>query len=252
MPFEAARAIAATFCWSIRYALTPVFGRDFPALCIPPDSEEFGEMIIDSAVTRRCTDQAKQFRLLESPVASRDTSSPASPLTPLTPTFPHQIKRLRRKAGTCSPSGSGYSTDNSAEETYSVSPSPQTQYKNVWTPVNTPRSVPQFDSRLPSPREILTGITAARVTSPRAVSPLTDSTSPPLSPKSHPLLHLDRRHFRGVRFHDGEQDTAMDLHKITSDIVPSDEKAAYLLMTLKLGHFDCKSHCRGIKRRASA
>ncbi|KAI9672195.1 MAG: hypothetical protein M1831_002009 [Alyxoria varia] len=37
VPYEAAKAIAALFCWEIRYALSPVFGPAFPTICVRPD-----------------------------------------------------------------------------------------------------------------------------------------------------------------------------------------------------------------------
>jgi hypothetical protein len=33
--------VALTFCWNIRFALVPLFGPDFPSICIPPDQEGF-------------------------------------------------------------------------------------------------------------------------------------------------------------------------------------------------------------------
>jgi hypothetical protein len=38
MPYEAAKAVAATFAWPIRYMLTPIFGPGFPDMCIEPTS----------------------------------------------------------------------------------------------------------------------------------------------------------------------------------------------------------------------
>ena len=62
MPFEAAKAVAATFCYPIRYALTPVFGLDFVPLCIKPGVEGFGQMVIDPNIVRKCSVQATKFR----------------------------------------------------------------------------------------------------------------------------------------------------------------------------------------------
>jgi len=33
LPYIVARALCSKFCWSIRYALTPIFGNDFPRVC---------------------------------------------------------------------------------------------------------------------------------------------------------------------------------------------------------------------------
>jgi hypothetical protein len=196
MPYEAAKAIAATFCWSIRYALTPVFGRDFPSTCIPPNSDRFGDMVIDAAITRRCAEEAKEYRLLENRQSARAVSATPSPITP---THPHHIKQLRPKALKVNSQSSGYSTDASNDEAYSLSSrTPNTAYRNVWTPANTPRSTVHFDSLLPSPREIHACISTGTEKRSNITSASTsNSSSPVLSPKS-------RRRFDAVDDFDGD------------------------------------------------
>jgi hypothetical protein len=61
MPYEAAKAIAATFCWKIRYALTPVFGIDFIDTCVPPDDQRYTSWMIDPEITRSCTAQMQEY-----------------------------------------------------------------------------------------------------------------------------------------------------------------------------------------------
>ena len=244
MPCEAAKAIAATFCWKIRYALTPVFGRDFPAICIPPGSEKFGEMIIDSAITRRCTERARQYRLLETPTSARNT--PLS-ITPDTSTYPRYLTHMHRKYALCG--GSEVSSDLSDEESsYSLPPSTPSgsmRYRNVWTPVNTPRSVPRLDSCPSSPRRMPAEI--ARTHHRRGLSPGSDSSSPPLSPKSKRVRREPDRHAEERR-----KERMTLSREAFMGVVPSDEKAAYLLMSLKLGRVDARNQLRGIKRRGSA
>lgn len=66
MPFEAAKAIAATFCWDIRFLLTPLFGLDFPEMCIPPTNRiSFGRMIINPSIVNEAAETAQRYRLLE-------------------------------------------------------------------------------------------------------------------------------------------------------------------------------------------
>lgn len=78
MPFEAAKAIAATFCWEIRYLLTPLFGLDFPEMCIcPTDRVNFGRMVIDPAIVEEAAETARRYRSLERPFG-RDEMSPTS------------------------------------------------------------------------------------------------------------------------------------------------------------------------------
>jgi hypothetical protein len=61
MPYEAAKAVAATFCWKIRYALTPVFGLDFIDMCVPPDDARFQSMLIDPEITRSCAEKMQHY-----------------------------------------------------------------------------------------------------------------------------------------------------------------------------------------------
>lgn len=66
MPFETAKALATTFCWEIRFLLTPLFGLDFPDMCIPPtDRVNFGRMVIDPKIIQEATEIARRYRLLE-------------------------------------------------------------------------------------------------------------------------------------------------------------------------------------------
>lgn len=65
MPYEAAKAMAATFCYHIRYALVPLFGPDFVFLCCELEDPSFGRMVIDREIIRQCTAVAHDFRAME-------------------------------------------------------------------------------------------------------------------------------------------------------------------------------------------
>lgn len=67
MPFEAAKSLASTFCWPIRWALTPLFGDDFPYTCNLPADPAYGRMVIDKELIRRCAAQARRFRQAQDP-----------------------------------------------------------------------------------------------------------------------------------------------------------------------------------------
>jgi len=82
-PFEAARAMAAKFCYKIRYALTIVFGEDFPSICLPETHEDFGKYYIDRAIIARCQQRANDQKRLE---AERRRQGEAT-LTPATPRY---------------------------------------------------------------------------------------------------------------------------------------------------------------------
>ena len=145
MPFDAAKAVAATFCYSIRYALTPVFGIDFLSLCIAPEDPRFGRMVIEQSIVQRCTEQATGFRLLAK--ASPVTGSPRSPI--LSNEFKKcTTKSLRPKLLKSVQSEDGYGTDSDRSESYVYSP--QTPPSTQWVALNTPRSA-TAQHYLPSP-----------------------------------------------------------------------------------------------------
>ena len=147
MPFEAAKALAATFCWGIRYALTPVFGLDFLDLCIDEDDSCFGRMRIDPTIIQQCTEQANEYRLLStdssgsgSPVSV--TSSPKIPKMPKMSKIPKKTGRfVRSKPLRTLEIQSGCISDSKQSPIYIASPSsPQ---DSGWTALNTPRSMEQ-------------------------------------------------------------------------------------------------------------
>ena len=61
MPFEAAKALAANFAWSIREALTPIFGEGFLSLCLQPGDPTFGNFKIDQAIIQACTQEQQSW-----------------------------------------------------------------------------------------------------------------------------------------------------------------------------------------------
>lgn len=138
MPFEAAKAMATTFCWDIRYALTPIFGLDFPDLCIEEDDPCFGRMKIDPSIVQQCTDQANEYRLL-----STDNSRSGSPMSitssPKIPKKTGRLLRAKQSRPLKIPSGSTSASEQSP--TYCTLPS--SPKGSGWTALNTPRSVKQ-------------------------------------------------------------------------------------------------------------
>ena len=63
MPYEAARHLAATFCYRIRYALVPLFGPSFVSFCHHPQDPAYERMIISRDIIRQCTAEAEELRL---------------------------------------------------------------------------------------------------------------------------------------------------------------------------------------------
>ena len=148
MPFEAAKAVAATFCYHIRYALTPLFGLDFVSMCIRPGEEGFGHMVIDREIVRKCTEEANNFRAL-----SRESSLATSPITPVSAVHGKKWthRSLRPRASGQYGEENGDYTDNEGSDRYHASP----QSTVSWTAMNTPHSIgSQF--QLPSPQSLMT------------------------------------------------------------------------------------------------
>ena len=137
LPFEAAKAIAATFCYNIRYALTPVFGVEFLSICIEPGDPKFGHMVIHSDIVRRCTEEASGYRAL-----SREGSMASSPRTPPSSSKGYRKinpRSLRPRVVQKLESESGYGTDTDRSDDYLYSPTASSG--SGWTALNTPRSV---------------------------------------------------------------------------------------------------------------
>ncbi|KAI9719724.1 MAG: hypothetical protein M1812_003212 [Candelaria pacifica] len=152
MPYASALAIAATFCHSIRHALTPLFGPSFPSLCIPPDDPRFGRMIIDRSIVRSCTEEALHFKSLEENEPSKTHASPNDPKDFLTTNNDADTRwktRLLRPKVKASDIESGYGTDTDQDrndEKNFQSLSPSSKYDtpimttSQWTCTNTPSS----------------------------------------------------------------------------------------------------------------
>ena len=141
MPFEAAKAVAATFCWKIRYVLTPVFGLDFPNLCTKPDDPAFMRLAIDPGIIDRCEEVA-----LIASAQSQEASLVAGPQTPTSSRGgPRSTPKLLRPKTMDIESGYGTDSDRSAFG------SPRSTSSHLWTPVNTLRSSDWAQQQFPSP-----------------------------------------------------------------------------------------------------
>lgn len=238
MPFEAAKAVAATFCYHIRYALTPVFGLDFVNICARPGSEGFGHMVIDQAVVRRCREEAQGYR-----AASRESSLAGSPVTPGSGSNGTKwaSRSLRPRPGGLLDSESGYFTDTDQSEKYLASP----QSMFSWTSINTPRSVNEHSS-LPSPQPLV-----------KSGSPIRGCGAPPNSPDDSSGEDNESTK-RGARELDEDHDTSMSPRSSKSELeltkrraaVSKDSRAAYLLMQLHFADASLKDGSK--KRRASS
>jgi hypothetical protein len=127
--------MAATFCWRIRYALTPLFGTDFPSQCIHPGSSSHGCMKIDGGIVDEATKIARLYRDLELQKARSGSNQRVSSQ----PSFVHgdrDRQRVKSKFPRHSYEDSIGSARDSSSEPYCHSP--QSPPHNPWTPVNGP------------------------------------------------------------------------------------------------------------------
>ncbi|KAF2261964.1 hypothetical protein CC78DRAFT_328147 [Lojkania enalia] len=138
MPYKAAKAVAATFCYEIRYALTPIFGTEFPSICIPPSDPNFAKFIIDPATVRECITECNRWRAEGEAYRITNTlQPPTTPKTPKTqfasPKWATKDKKQRRTRP--SDLESGYGTDTDQSDKYFFSPEVSPRSKG-WTAVN--------------------------------------------------------------------------------------------------------------------
>ncbi|GIZ42083.1 hypothetical protein CKM354_000536300 [Cercospora kikuchii] len=84
IPYACARAVCLTFCYNIRWALTPVFGPTFINECLRPGEAGFGSFKIDPEVVRCAAREAEGWRpdnygqrIMPGPVASHHYGQPA-------------------------------------------------------------------------------------------------------------------------------------------------------------------------------
>ena len=134
MPFEAAKAIAATFCYEIRYVLTPIFGPDFPDSCILPEDPIFQRPAIDADIVRQCTEEAasQQEQSLSASTSSTPRLAPrrliSSKLTPSS-----------MRSTTTTDDDGPWSTNDESEPPQT----PRSHLSDLWNPVNGSRSSKQ-------------------------------------------------------------------------------------------------------------
>jgi hypothetical protein len=163
MPYACARAICLTFCYSIRWALTPIFGPSFIKECVPTDDPRFARFKIDPEVIRCATLEVEGRKL-------RGTAHLDSLYEDITANPSNDYPQLRpRKANTNFRLGSPFDSDISdssytppTAESPTLSPKstifPTTTLNPSWTSINhfreatAPPSHKLADSLLTEPR----------------------------------------------------------------------------------------------------
>ncbi len=134
MPYEAAKHLAATFCYQIRYALVPLFGPEFVSMCYRPEHPSFGRMIISRDVVKRCIAAAQGARV------SNGESSLASPTSPnRMASFMNAQTICKRKRSTRGrdliqppPSDSDYASDSETDVSERCWVFPDARMEQAW------------------------------------------------------------------------------------------------------------------------
>ncbi|KAF2178237.1 DNA-binding domain of Mlu1-box binding protein MBP1 [Zopfia rhizophila CBS 207.26] len=141
MPYKAAKAVVATFCYNIRHALTPVFGKDFLDLCLLPKDPNYAKFLIDPAIVRECTAESNRWRMEGD---GRQTPTPEQHFAASTPKMhfacsPWGGKGQKQRRSKPADVESGYGTDTDQSDKYLISPqvSPRS---HTWTSVNRSQS----------------------------------------------------------------------------------------------------------------
>ena len=155
MPYEAAKAVAATFCHPMRYALIPVFGPDFVDLCTQPEDPAFGRMVIDQALVQSCIDNVHHRREpSEVPTFSSESFSSSSAHTSPSNQVPRKTEWTYKPGLRCRTKRldryveSGYGTDTDSSDKLAASPSTPAQEIGSSVQHQTPRSVIEGLDRL--------------------------------------------------------------------------------------------------------
>ncbi|KAF5676457.1 apses transcription factor xbp1 [Fusarium heterosporum] len=124
MPYQCARAICATFCYPIAGALVPIFGPTFPSTCIPPNSPDFGRMIIDPRLISDATREAEITRRMHVTMGASSfhstTSFPREDRPhPQGTYFQEERRRQYRPRLVCDPA---WATESDADQPYMSAP----------------------------------------------------------------------------------------------------------------------------------
>ncbi|KAL0933202.1 APSES transcription factor Xbp1 [Colletotrichum truncatum] len=174
MPYDCAKAVCATFCYTIAGALIPLFGPLFPSLCIPPGSPDYQRMVIDRRIVEAAIREADLSRKVQrhgysSVGMSHSPSLDSQPTRSL-----RDDKRLRLDTRRPSPyndmdveghrSGPDSASSNGSDVSYSYGhhhalhsryPQPPT---SGWTPVNRPEPYRLVDKSYRSPNPYLSAV----------------------------------------------------------------------------------------------
>ena len=243
MPFEAAKAVAATFCYRIRNALVPLFGPEFVSQCLHPTADGYGSMIISPKIVQQCTETAHRHRqeaLRETSLSRTSSQGDSSRPTSGQEWNVNSIVRVDLQIGQNKKTALGKRDDRA----YLPSPQPSHVSKRLGSPIHLPTKAPNgltesfiVRHRSPSPN---TGESSE--TSKSSSGDNSGSTPVLIAHKSLPPPRL--RKLPPPKGRDGAEPSVMS---------NEDFKAAWTLVQLNLADAARKVPVKGPrKRRASS
>lgn len=216
MPYACARAVCSTFCYTIRWALTPVFGPSFINDCLTPENPDFNRFKIAQQLVRDAAQEVEDRKsgslsLSETTKLHADEALPRSMPANVTP---GKNLRPRREKEPSFSSSSVFASDSegSSHHNYShkapapSSPnlSPKSSYRDVdgsgWTSINhsqsaVPSSPPQLQAEslinalLTEPRYSPTFSWRSGEPAPKAADSCVESLETEHDLETHPSLH---------------------------------------------------------------
>lgn len=258
MPFEASRAVAATFCYNIRYALVPVFGASFASMCIKPGAEGFGHMIIASEIVARCSQEAKHYKELPSGQdfqASR-SSTPSTP-EPQPPIANSLWSKQMKSKFQQKKSDTPHSSDAEGSEHYLPSPRSTVGWNrtNISKPWPGTLKLPRFQNEssesLNDRGRFVPPNSPSSSSSSGNISPKTTTT-----PKKGGTRVKDEARKNNSRADSPESQSSYHIRYPSPITSTKETRAAYVLMQLHLANTTLKdtvheNTLKKLKRRAS-
>ena len=246
MPFDAAKAIAATFCYGIRYALLPLFGPSFVHMCAKPGTEGFGQMVIDPDVIARCTQQAKYYSELAAADRLDDSRSSTPESKPAAiGLMSRKMKPKAKRAYNDTP----YTSDADGSDNYLPSPQSSVNLKSPRVPKPWPGTL-----ELPFAQEIYADTSAVRHE--RPTSPTSSSSGGDISPKT--TTRVSKRTRKTGKAVEQESSSQRPMKESASphtrspspNTATKETRAAYVLMQLHLAGPSLQDAEHSLKRRA--
>jgi hypothetical protein len=212
MPYHCAKALCRTFCWKIRWALTPLFGPGFIKECLPEGHNNYRGFKISPALVEHAREEAKRMRaeqssrngtLVEEYEARIGAYKEVPRSLPPPPTSAPKEVRARPavpsfKLG--SPFQSEYNGSASdGRSTHAPSESPKLSPKSTFKPAFTSPGWTSINRHhTASPVHSLTGTSSLLLTEPCNVAPTTSWRSlepaPPLPPSIKPAPSVGEAH----------------------------------------------------------